>query len=101
MIEPIDHHSSDGLSRVALNRRDHLKGVGTGVTGDRSVGFDLDFAEKISELVPVRGEALKSMFINEDFTYTTAFRNSSLQGAYLILAARALGARLPSDVGCR
>ena len=28
---------------------------------------------------------------NPDFAYDTAFRNSTLQGAYLILAARALG----------
>jgi 3-hydroxypropanoate dehydrogenase len=55
------------------------------------VGYDLDFAEKLPELVPGRGEALKAMFIEEHFTYTTAFRNGSLQGAYLIVAARALG----------
>jgi 3-hydroxypropanoate dehydrogenase len=55
------------------------------------VGYDLDFAEKMPELFPARGEALKGMFIEEQFIYTTAFRNGSLQGAYLILAARALG----------
>jgi len=55
------------------------------------VGFDQYFAEKLPELFPARGEALKAMFIDEHATYTSAFRNSSLQGAYLILAARALG----------
>lgn len=55
------------------------------------VGYDLDFAEKLPELFPARGEALKAMFTEEHFIYTTAFRNGSLQGAYLILAARALG----------
>jgi nitroreductase len=55
------------------------------------VGYDLDFAEKLPELFPARGEALKAMFVDEHLTYTTAFRNSSLQGAYLVLAARALG----------
>jgi 3-hydroxypropanoate dehydrogenase len=55
------------------------------------VGYDLDFAEKMPELFPARGEALKAMFSGEHFIYTTAFRNGSLQGAYLILAARALG----------
>ena len=55
------------------------------------VGYDLDFAEKFPELFPSRGEALKAMFDDEELTYTTALRNSSLQGAYLILAARALG----------
>ena len=55
------------------------------------VGYDLGFAEKLPELFPARGEAAKAMFIDEHVAYTTAFRNSSLQGAYLILAARALG----------
>jgi len=55
------------------------------------VGYDLDFAEKLPELFPARGEAAKAMFIDEQVAYETAFRNSSLQGAYLILAARALG----------
>src|SRR5580704_13058246 len=55
------------------------------------VGYDLNFAEKLPELFPERGEALKAMFTKEHFNYTTAFRNGSLQGAYLILAARALG----------
>jgi 3-hydroxypropanoate dehydrogenase len=55
------------------------------------VGYDLDFAGKLPELFPARGEALKAMFIEEHVAYASAFRNSSLQGAYLILAARALG----------
>jgi nitroreductase len=55
------------------------------------IGYDLDFAEKLPELFPARGEAAKAMFIDEHVAYMTAFRNSSLQGAYLILAARALG----------
>jgi 3-hydroxypropanoate dehydrogenase len=55
------------------------------------VGMDLDFAEKLPELFPSRGEALKTMFVEEHFIYTTAIRNGSLQGGYLILAARALG----------
>jgi 3-hydroxypropanoate dehydrogenase len=55
------------------------------------VGYDLDFAEKMPELFPARGEAAKAMFDDEKVAYMTAFRNSSLQGAYLILAARALG----------
>ena len=55
------------------------------------VGYDLDFAETLPELFPSRGEALKTMFKQEHLISTTAFRNGSLQGAYLILAARALG----------
>ncbi|HTC50805.1 MAG TPA: malonic semialdehyde reductase [Steroidobacteraceae bacterium] len=56
------------------------------------IGYDLDFGEQMPKLFPARGEAMKAMFANSPvIAETTAFRNSSLQGAYLILAARALG----------
>jgi 3-hydroxypropanoate dehydrogenase len=55
------------------------------------VGYDLDFAETLPDLFPARGEALKATFTDEPLIHATAFRNGSLQGAYLILAARALG----------
>jgi 3-hydroxypropanoate dehydrogenase len=55
------------------------------------VGYDLDFADSLSELFPARGEMLKATFKDPELAQVTAFRNSSLQGAYLILAARALG----------
>jgi 3-hydroxypropanoate dehydrogenase len=56
------------------------------------IGYDLDFGEQMPKLFPARGEAMKAMFANSSvIAETTAFRNSSLQGAYLILAARALG----------
>jgi 3-hydroxypropanoate dehydrogenase len=56
------------------------------------IGYDLDFAEKLPRLFPARGHQLKAMFDNDlNLAQTTAFRNGSLQGAYLIVAARALG----------
>jgi 3-hydroxypropanoate dehydrogenase len=56
------------------------------------VGYDMDFGEQMPKLFPARGEAMKAMFASSPvIAETTAFRNSSLQGAYLILAARALG----------
>jgi 3-hydroxypropanoate dehydrogenase len=55
------------------------------------VGYDLDFAEKLPYLFPLRGEAMKSQFKEPSLRDVTAFRNGTLQGAYLILAARALG----------
>ena len=55
------------------------------------VGFDLDFAEQLPKLFPARGEKMKEVFQDADLAHSTAFRNSSLQGGYLILAARALG----------
>jgi 3-hydroxypropanoate dehydrogenase len=55
------------------------------------VGYDLDFANWLPKLFPARGEMMKEMFKEPGLAEITGFRNSSLQGAYLILAARALG----------
>ena len=56
------------------------------------VGHDLDFAEQLPKLFPARGEAMRDMFrANTAMEQTVAFRNGSLQGAYLIVAARAMG----------
>ena len=56
------------------------------------IGHDLGFADHMPQLFPARGEAMKGMFKgNAALNDITAFRNGSLQGAYLILAARALG----------
>ncbi|WP_375121057.1 malonic semialdehyde reductase [Variovorax sp. WS11] len=57
------------------------------------VGYDLRFDEKLPRLFP-HNPAMREMFVGEDkrhFAETTAFRNGSMQGAYLIVAARALG----------
>ena len=55
------------------------------------VGYDLDFAEHLPKLFPARGKAMQAYFSDPLVAETTAFRNGSLQGAYLIVAARALG----------
>jgi 3-hydroxypropanoate dehydrogenase len=55
------------------------------------IGYDLDFAEQLSKLFPARADAMKAAFKDPVLAQTTAFRNGTLQGAYLILAARALG----------
>jgi 3-hydroxypropanoate dehydrogenase len=55
------------------------------------VGYDLDFAERLPQLFPARGEKMKEVFSDAALAQATAFRNSSLQGGYLIMAARALG----------
>jgi 3-hydroxypropanoate dehydrogenase len=55
------------------------------------VGYDLGFADRLPQLFPARGEKMKEIFSDAGLAQTTAFRNSSLQGGYLILAARALG----------
>lgn len=54
------------------------------------IGMDMEFYEQLPELFP-HADA-KSWFVgNDELISKTAFRNSSLQGAYFIMAARALG----------
>lgn len=55
------------------------------------IGSDFDFADHMPTLFPERGEQLKAMFKDTPLTEPTARRNAAMQGAYLILAARALG----------
>ncbi|MGE5538333.1 MAG: malonic semialdehyde reductase [Gemmatimonas sp.] len=54
------------------------------------IGYDLDFYEHLPRLFP--HDDARSWFVgNDELIRTTAFRNGTLQGAYLMLAARALG----------
>ncbi|WP_417519104.1 malonic semialdehyde reductase [Minwuia sp.] len=54
------------------------------------VAYDLKFYEKMPQLFPHEPDA-KNWFSDPDVAQITAFRNSTLQGAYLIIAARSLG----------
>ncbi|MES2300303.1 MAG: malonic semialdehyde reductase [Pseudomonadota bacterium] len=54
------------------------------------IGMDMAFYDKLPQLFP-HTDARAWFVGNEALIASTAFRNSSLQGAYLILAARALG----------
>lgn len=54
------------------------------------VGMDLAFHEKLPQLFP-HTDARSWFEGKPELIASTAFRNSSLQGAYLIIAARALG----------
>lgn len=54
------------------------------------IAHDMNFHEKIPELFP-HNPGAKDWFEDNGFRAETAFRNGSLQGAYLMLAARALG----------
>lgn len=55
------------------------------------VAYDLKFYEKLTKLFP-HNPAMRNVFAtNPQLIETTARRNSSLQGAYLITAARAFG----------
>lgn len=55
------------------------------------VGYDLRFYDKLLMLFPHRPEARAIFEGKQALIESTAFRNGSLQGAYLIVAARALG----------
>lgn len=55
------------------------------------VAYDLKFYEKLPRLFP-HSPSMRDLYAsNPQLVETTARRNSSLQGAYLIIAARALG----------
>jgi len=54
------------------------------------IGYDLRFFDKLPRLFPHTDA--RSWFAGKDeVIHTTAFRNGTLQGAYLIIAARSLG----------
>jgi len=54
------------------------------------VAMDLKFNEELPWLFP-HAPTAKDWFPTEEVRHTHAFRNSSLQGGYFIIAARALG----------
>ena len=54
------------------------------------IGYDLDFSDHMTKLFPHMDVA--PMYKgNNEMNVSTAFRNSSLQGAYLMMVARAMG----------
>jgi len=55
------------------------------------VAYDPKFYEHLPTLFPHNPDATSWFTSNESLAATTAFRNGTLQGAYLIMAARALG----------
>ena len=54
------------------------------------IGYDLEFCELLPRLFP-RSDMRQAFVGKPDMIKDTAFRNSSLQGAYFILALRSLG----------
>ncbi len=54
------------------------------------IGYDLEFCELLPRLFP-RSDMRQAFVGKPDLIKDTAFRNSSLQGAYFILALRSLG----------
>jgi nitroreductase len=54
------------------------------------IGMDMEFHEKLPQLFP-HADARSWFAGNQAMIDATAFRNSSLQGAYFMIAARAIG----------
>ena len=82
--------SADAKARLApfLSEGNRAKTMSAPVCA--IVGTDIEFYEKLPKLFPAADA--RSWFVGKPaHSETTGFRNSSLQGAYLILAARALG----------
>lgn len=82
--------TAEGKARLAPamdegNRQKTVEAPATAI-----IGMDLAFADKLPYLFP-HTDAKAWFEGNDALIRTTAMRNSSLQGAYLILAARALG----------
>src|ERR1700730_9855897 len=55
------------------------------------VAYDLRFYEQLPKLFPQKPGMAKLFESNAEMVETTAKRNSSLQGAYMMMAARSLG----------
>jgi 3-hydroxypropanoate dehydrogenase len=55
------------------------------------VAYDPKFFEKLPFLFPHNADAISWFTSNDSLAATTAFRNGTLQGAYLMIAARSLG----------
>jgi 3-hydroxypropanoate dehydrogenase len=55
------------------------------------IGHDLDFAAHLPKLPPHNAANMQKYFAAPGVAEVTAMRNGTLQGAYLIIAARAMG----------
>ena len=73
----------------ALDEDNRVKSMTAPVTA--IIAFDMKFYEKMGQLLPHAPDAHNQFTKDEQATYTAALRNGTLQGAYLIIAARALG----------
>lgn len=83
---------------LSQDGKDRLAALSSGSNGNKIraapaaviIAMDLEFRQHLPWLFPHAPDA-KNWFDDEETRYQHAFRNSSLQGAYFIVAARALG----------
>jgi 3-hydroxypropanoate dehydrogenase len=83
--------SAEGKAKLAglaaeLNKQKILEAPVTVI-----IGHDMNFADKLPKLMPHAAERMQQHFATPGVAEVTAMRNGTLQGAYLIIAARALG----------
>jgi len=83
--------SGEGKAQLAQCASDNNKAKILAAPVTVIVGYDPGFASWFPKLFPARAAIMQSAFSNAELAQVTAFRNGSLQGAYLILAARAHG----------
>ena len=82
--------SKEAKAKLAPFLSENNRGKSTEAPVTAIIGSDQAFYEKLPVLFP-HADA-RSWFVgNQAMIDATAFRNSSLQGAYLLLAARAIG----------
>ncbi len=75
--------------KPALNEPNVPKMMAAPVTA--IIGYDTAFFEKLPDVFPINPKARDMFAGNEVMAQANAFRNGTLQGAYLMLAARAVG----------
>ncbi|MEW5904310.1 MAG: malonic semialdehyde reductase [Pseudomonadota bacterium] len=73
----------------ALSEGNRAKTLAAPVTA--IIGYDLHFYDKLGKLFPHAPDAPSWFNKDEQTAFLNAFRGGTLQGAYLIIAARALG----------
>jgi 3-hydroxypropanoate dehydrogenase len=83
---------------VSQQSKEQLAGMSSGTNGQKIrvapvtviIGMDIEFRAHLPELFP-HSPGVRDYFSDQGAREIAAFRNSSLQGAYFIIAARALG----------
>jgi nitroreductase len=81
--------SAEAKERLARHAGEKNRPKITGAPVCAIVAMDIDFHEQLPWLFPHTDA--KSWFTNEEGRKLSAMRNATLQGGYLIMAARALG----------
>jgi 3-hydroxypropanoate dehydrogenase len=93
-----NQHSARFVWLLSQESKDKLAALATATNPDKIrkapatviVAMDMDFNEQLPWLFPHAPDA-KNWFADDAMRHANAFRNSTLQGAYFLIAARALG----------